>query len=97
MTAFSAETILPVTDWMEIDLAARYDSYSDVGSAVTPRVGVSANIPSMPAITLRASYGKKGFKAPELSDLFGATAFSASGGIDYYGCQLNDVDLADCP
>ncbi len=96
VTAFFAETILPVTDWMEVDLAARYDSYSDVGSAVTPRVGVSANIPSLPAITLRASYGE-GFKAPELSDLFGATAFSASGGIDYYGCQLNDVALEDCP
>ena len=96
VTAFSAETILPVTDWMEVDLAARYDSYSDQGSAVTPRVGVSANIPSFPAITLRASYGE-GFKAPELSDLFGATAFSASSGIDYYGCEVNDIELADCP
>lgn len=96
VTAVFAETILPVTDWMEIDLAARYDSYSDVGSAVTPRVGVTANVPSLPALTVRASYGE-GFKAPELSDLFGATAFSASSGTDYYGCQVNDIDLADCP
>ncbi len=96
VTAVFAETILPVTDWMEIDLAARYDSYSDVGSAVTPRVGVTANVPSLPALTIRASYGE-GFKAPELSDLFGATAFSASSGTDYYGCQVNDIELADCP
>lgn len=96
VTAVFAETILPVTDWMEIDLAARYDSYSDVGSAVTPRVGVTANVPSLPALTIRASYGE-GFKAPELSDLFGATAFSASSGTDYYGCQVNDIGLADCP
>lgn len=96
VTAVFAETILPVTDWMEIDLAARYDSYSDVGSAVTPRVGVTANVPSLPALTVRASYGE-GFKAPELSDLFGATAFSASSGTDYYGCQVNNIDLADCP
>jgi iron complex outermembrane receptor protein len=96
VTAFSAETILPVTDWMEVDLAARYDQYSDVGSAVTPRVGVTAQIPSLPALTARASYGK-GFKAPELSELFGATAFSASGGTDYYGCQVNNIALADCP
>jgi iron complex outermembrane receptor protein len=96
VTAFSAETILPVTDWMEVDLAARYDQYSDVGSAVTPRVGVTAQIPSLPALTARASYGK-GFKAPELSELFGATAFSASGGTDYYGCQLNNIELSACP
>ena len=96
VTAVFAETILPVTDWMEIDLAARHDSYSDVGSAVTPRVGVTANVPSLPALTIRASYGE-GFKAPELSDLFGATAFSASSGTDYYGCQVNNIELADCP
>ena len=48
------------------------------------------------ALTLRASYGE-GFRAPDLSDLFGATAFSASGGIDYYGCQLQGIASADCP
>ncbi|MEC7663681.1 MAG: TonB-dependent receptor [Pseudomonadota bacterium] len=96
VTAFAAETILPVTDWMEIDAAVRYDQYSDVGSAVTPRVGVTAQIPQVPALTLRASYGE-GFRAPDLSDLFGATAFSASGGIDYYGCQIQGIDLSECP
>ena len=29
--------------------------------------------------------------------MFGATAFSASGGIDYYGCQLNNIELSKCP
>ena len=96
VTAFAAETILPVTDWMEIDAAVRYDQYSDVGSAITPRVGATAQIPQFPAITLRASYGE-GFRAPDLSDLFGATAFSASGGTDYYGCQLQGIAAADCP
>jgi iron complex outermembrane receptor protein len=96
VTAFLAETILPVTNWMEVDLAARYDQYSDVGSAVTPRVGVTAQVPSLPALTVRASYGK-GFKAPDLSDLFGATAFSASSGTDYYGCQLNNIEFSKCP
>ena len=51
VTAFSAETILPVTDWMEVDAAVRYDQYSDVGSAVTPRVGVTAQIPQLQALT----------------------------------------------
>jgi iron complex outermembrane receptor protein len=81
---------------MEIDAAVRYDQYSDVGSAVTPRVGATAMIPQLPAITLRASYGE-GFRAPDLSDLFGATAFSASGGVDYYGCQLQGIASSDCP
>lgn len=96
VTAFSAEAILPVTDWMEIDLAFRYDDYSDFGSATSPRIGGIFSIPGVDNLKFKASWGE-GFRAPDLSSLYGATAFSADFAIDYYGCQLQGVPEADCP
>jgi len=94
VTAFSAEVILPVTEWLEIDGAIRYDDYSDFGSASSPRVGIVAEIPGVDGLTVRGSWGQ-GFRAPDLSDLYGLTSFSAEGATDYWGCQLNGVE--DCP
>ena len=96
VTAASFEIILPVTDWLEIDGAVRYDDYSDFGSATSPRIGAILNFPGFEALTLKASWGQ-GFRAPNLSDLYGATAFSAEFATDFYGCQLQGVPLQDCP
>ena len=92
--ALSVETILPVTDYLTIDAAVRYDDYDDFGSEVSPRLG--ATFTMIDNLVVKASYGQ-GFRAPDLSDLYGATAFSASSGTDYYGCQLDGVAEADCP
>jgi iron complex outermembrane receptor protein len=91
--ALSAEAIFPVTDWLDIDAAVRYDDYSDFGSAVSPRLG--ATFTMIPDLTVKASYGQ-GFRAPDLSDLYGVTSFSAETATDYYGCQLNGIAEADC-
>ncbi|MFC1702361.1 TonB-dependent receptor plug domain-containing protein [Pseudomonadota bacterium] len=95
VTALTAEAIFPVTDWLELDAAVRYDDYSDFGSTISPRLGAIMNFPGYEALTLKASYGQ-GFRAPNLSNLFGATAFSASSAIDYYGCQLQGRPAAEC-
>jgi iron complex outermembrane receptor protein len=95
VTALSFESIFPVTDWLELDAAVRYDDYSDFGSTISPRLGAIMNFPGYEALTLKASYGQ-GFRAPDLSTLHGATAFSASFAIDYYGCQLQGVSAAEC-
>ncbi len=92
--AVSVETILPVTDYLELDIAVRYDDYDDFGSEVSPRVG--ATFTMIDNLVVKASYGQ-GFRAPDLSDLYGATSFSAEGATDYYGCQLDGVAEADCP
>ena len=92
--AVSAEAILPVTDYLEIDLAVRYDDYNDFGSEVSPRVG--ATFTMIDNLDIKASYGQ-GFRAPDMSDLYGATSFSAESATDYYGCQLDGVSEADCP
>ena len=94
ITAFSVEAIFPVTDWLEIDAAMRYDDYSDFGDATSPRIGAIAEVPGVEGLTLRASWGE-GFRAPDLSDMYGLTSFSASGATDNWGCQLAGQD--PCP
>ena len=94
VNAVMAEAILPVTDYLEVDLAVRYDNYDDFGSEVSPRVG--ATFTMIDNLVVKASYGQ-GFRAPDLSDLYGATSFSAETATDYYGCQLDGVAEADCP
>lgn len=96
VTAFSAEAIFPVTDWLELDAAFRYDDYSDFGSATSPRIGGIVHLPSYDRLKFKASWGE-GFRAPNLSDLYGATAFSAEFARDYYACQQQGIDLAACP
>ena len=94
VNAVMAEAILPVTDYLEVDLAVRYDDYDDFGSEVSPRVG--ARFTMIDNLVVKASYGQ-GFRAPDLSDLYGATSFSAESAKDYYGCALDGVSEADCP
>jgi len=96
VTAFAAEVILPVTDWLEIDAAVRYDDYSDFGSATSPKIGALAHIPGFSELKFKATWGK-GFRAPDLSDLYGATSFSAEGATDYWGCQLANGNTNNCP
>jgi len=93
--ALSFESILPVTDWAEINVAARYDDYSDFGDNWSPAIGARVETP-VEGLVVKASWGQ-GFRAPDLSELYGATAFSASSGRDYYGCQLAGIAEGDCP
>ena len=86
VTAYMAEAVFPVTEWMEISAAIRADDYSDFGSASSPRLGVAVAVPGYEQLRFRASWGE-GFRAADLSDLYGATSFSASGGTDFWACE----------
>jgi len=94
VTAVSVEAVFPVTDWLEIDAAVRADNYSDFGNATSPRIGAAMRIPGYEQIALRASWGQ-GFRAPDMSDLYGLTSFSAESGKDYWGCE--QVGQDPCP
>ena len=74
------ETVLPVTDELEVNLALRYDDYSDFGDNFAP--AISARYQAMDNLVLRASYSES-FRAPGLDDLNAATTFSAESAIDY--------------
>jgi iron complex outermembrane receptor protein len=73
------EWLLPFTNMFEVDLAGRYDRYSDFGSSSVPKI--SFRFHPLDNLTLRASYGE-GFRAPPLTILTSKDAFSADPVVD---------------
>ncbi|MDW8480174.1 MAG: TonB-dependent receptor [Xanthomonadales bacterium] len=69
------EVLFPVLENFEVNVAGRYDRYSDFGSAFSPKV--SFRFQALENLTLRASYGE-GFRAPTLDILSQQPAFSAA-------------------
>ncbi len=70
-----AELVLPVLKNVEVQIAGRFDRYSDYGSSKTPKIAVSwAPVSSL---KLRGSYAS-GFRAPSLTEISKAstTAFT---------------------
>lgn len=78
-TSVFFEWLLPVSENSELNVAARWDDYSDFGSAVSPTISYNINVTD--SLALRARWGQ-GFKAPSLSDLFGPETFSAESADD---------------
>ncbi|NWO06658.1 MAG: TonB-dependent receptor, partial [Alteromonadaceae bacterium] len=74
VTALYGEMLFPVLDSVDIEVAGRYDDYSDYGSDFSPKVAVRWR-PS-DTILVRGSWGE-GFRAPTLSDMTQEPAFSA--------------------
>ncbi|MGV7208820.1 TonB-dependent receptor [Oxalobacteraceae bacterium A2-2] len=66
--AVFAELNAPVIKDLELNAAARYDHYDDVGHSFTPKL--SARWQARPEVLLRASWNR-GFRAPTLFDLHG--------------------------
>ncbi|MBY6186728.1 TonB-dependent receptor [Marinobacter hydrocarbonoclasticus] len=88
------EAAIPVLDSLELNIAARYDDYSDFGDNVAPKVALRWQ--PLDALVLRASYSEA-FRAPALDELYAATSFSAEEAIDYVACDINGIADADCP
>jgi len=80
VTAVFFESVLPVSDTVELNVKARYDKYSDFGSELSP--AFSARWEAMEGLIVRASYSES-FRAPGLDLLNAARTFSAEGAIDY--------------
>lgn len=77
------ESVFPVLDELEITAALRYDSYSDYGSDVSPKV--SLRYTPTDELVIRASYGE-GFRAPTLDILTQKESFSADSVRDEQHC-----------
>ncbi len=93
ITAFFYEAALPVTDTLEVNLAVRYDDYSDFGDNTAPKVSVRWEL--LDGLVFRASYSEA-FRAPGLDELNAATTFSAEDATDYTGCAALGVAEEDC-
>lgn len=83
ITTFYAETVIPLFSTLEIDLAARYDDYSDFGNTTNPKVSIGWR--PIDSLLLRASWGQ-GFRAPNMQELYGNVSESFPPAIDYVGC-----------
>ena len=67
------ESLVPILETLSLTLAGRYDSYNDVGSKFSPRV--SLEFRPLDSLLFRATWGK-GFRAPTLDNLYGASGSS---------------------
>ncbi|MDF0604909.1 TonB-dependent receptor [Neisseriaceae bacterium TC5R-5] len=76
VTAMYAEAEVPIVKSLEAQLAARYDRYSDFGSAFNPKIAFKYQ--PIPSVLLRSS-ASKGFRAPTLYDVYqpDATTYTA--------------------
>ncbi|NOU49139.1 TonB-dependent receptor [Pseudoalteromonas sp. JBTF-M23] len=93
ISALSFETVLPVLDNLELNLAGRYDDYSDFGSTFNPQIAVRYN--PIEEVVVRASFGT-GFRAPTLSDLYKGTTEGFISLINYPLCQSKGEDIDSC-
>jgi iron complex outermembrane receptor protein len=69
--AIYGELVAPVTKWLELSGALRYDHYSDFGNSTTPKVGFK--IKPMDQFAIRGTYAEA-FRAPGAAEV-GGTSF----------------------
>ncbi|MBC2607804.1 TonB-dependent receptor plug domain-containing protein [Pelagicoccus albus] len=81
VTSAYAELSVPVLENLELQLAARYEDYSDFGDTTKPKAAFKFRPTDW--LLFRASYGQS-FRAPDLSYLYAqqSTSFSSSQLID---------------
>ena len=79
-----AELLIPLTNDMEWGLAGRHDSYSDFGRTFNPKTFLRWQV--SPKIMLRSSVGR-GFKAPNMDDLYKAKSVGRYTFIDQRLCR----------
>jgi len=70
VSALYGELSAPVTKWLELTGAARYDHYSDFGDATTPKVGFK--IKPIDQLAIRGSYSEA-FRAPGPAETGGSS------------------------
>jgi iron complex outermembrane receptor protein len=76
------EVVAPVTKWLELTGAARYDHYSDFGDSVTPKLGFK--VKPIDQFAVRGTYSEA-FRAPGPAELGGSSFGFTSVGILSFG------------
>ncbi len=82
------ELSFPMSKKLELNLAGRVDKYSDFGTSFNPKLAAKYNLNDQ--TLLRASVGT-GFKAPTLSQLYGAQSEGYQSFIDRKACAANSA------
>ena len=85
------EFSVPVLESLELNVAARYDDYSDFGDTFNPKI--SARWEPLESLAFRASWGT-GFRAPSLAQIGLGPSQESQFFVDTFGCADNP---AYCP
>jgi iron complex outermembrane recepter protein len=80
----SPEMDIPLVDSLNVQLAARYESFSDAGDILKPRIAVSWGISE--DLSIRAAYSE-GFRAPNLIQINDTGLSRINDAKDFYRCQ----------
>ncbi len=78
------ELSLPLLPSVEWSLSSRYDAYSDFGQAFSPKTNIRWQV--SPKVMVRSSIGR-GFKAPNMDDLYKEGSHGFQTFIDHVLCQ----------
>ena len=94
----SEEMNIPLAKSIELQLAARYEKYSDVGSVSKPKVAAAWDV--IDGLRFRASWSE-GFKAPNLEVVNTPLLERVNGYPDYIQCEAADrqgriADYSNC-
>ena len=84
--AVYGELQIPIIKNLDVQLAVRYDKYSDVGSTTNPKIAAKWQL--IPQVGFRSSYST-GFHAPDFNSLYGGAATGQ------FNSDINDPIL--CP
>jgi len=79
-----SELSIPIFPKVELQLAERFDHYSDFGDTANPKAGLSYKLSK--TVLLRGSAGT-GFKAPLMQDLYAAKSIGYPSFIDHVACD----------
>jgi iron complex outermembrane receptor protein len=77
---------IPLVQAVNLQLAGRYENYSDFGSVAKPKVALAWDV--IDSVRLRGSY-QQGFKAPNLETTAPFTYARAQAVTDYYRCEAD--------
>ena len=82
----SPQMDVPLVHSLDMQLAGRYEHYSDFGSVAKPKVALAWDI--VPGLRLRGSYSQ-GFRAPNLEQTHATQYARLAGGADYIRCEAD--------
>lgn len=82
----SPEMNIPLIYQLDVQLAGRFEHYSDFGSVAKPKIAAAWDI--VPGVRLRGSYSE-GFRAPNLEQTNATQYARAASGTDYVRCEAD--------
>ena len=82
----SPEMNIPLVHSLDMQIAGRYEEYSDFGSVAKPKVAVAWDI--IDGLRVRGSYSE-GFRAPNLEQVNATQYARLASGDDYYRCEAD--------